>query len=78
MEAVSISSINLNLEDWMNKLVLASRNQHKIEEMRALLQPLGIEVLSALDFPGLKEVEEDQLTLEGNAIKKATYKRLHK
>ncbi len=57
----------------MNKLVLASRNQHKIEEMKALLQPLGIEVLSALDFPNLKDVDEDRLTLEGNALKKANY-----
>ena len=57
----------------MNKLVLASRNQHKIEEMKALLQPLGMQVLSALDFPDLKEVNEDRPTLEGNALKKANY-----
>lgn len=57
----------------MNKLVLASRNQHKIEEMQAILEELGIELLSALDFPHLKEVEEDQPTLEGNALKKARY-----
>ena len=57
----------------MNKLVLASRNQHKIEEMKALLQPLGMQVLSALDFPNLKEVDEDKPTLEGNALKKANY-----
>lgn len=57
----------------MDKLVLASRNKHKIAEMRDLLQPLGIEVLSALDFPELEEVEEDQSTLEGNALKKARY-----
>ena len=57
----------------MNKLVLASRNKHKIEEMKSLLMPLGIEVLSALDFPELQEVEEDQPTLEGNALKKAAY-----
>lgn len=57
----------------LKKLVLASRNQHKIEELRALLSPLGIEVLSALDFPNLQEVEEDKPTLEGNALKKARY-----
>lgn len=57
----------------MNKLVLASRNQHKIEEMKAILQPLGMEVLSTLDFPNLKEVDEDRPTLEGNALKKANY-----
>lgn len=57
----------------MHKIVLASRNQHKIQEMREILSPLGIELLSALDFPELKEVEEDLPTLEGNALKKARY-----
>lgn len=57
----------------MDKLVLASRNKNKIEEMKALVSGLGIEVLSALDFPELEEVEEDLPTLEGNALKKARY-----
>lgn len=57
----------------MDKIVLASRNEHKIEELRATLNPLGIELESALDFPQLKEVEEDKSTLEGNAVKKARY-----
>lgn len=57
----------------MDKLVLASQNKNKIEEMRYILSDLGIEVLSALDFPHLEEVEEDLPTLEGNALKKARY-----
>ncbi len=57
----------------MDKLILASRNQHKIEEMKQLVSDLGIEVFSALDFPELEEVEEDQSTLAGNALKKARY-----
>tara|TARA_R110000868_G_scaffold259361_2_gene517169 strand:- start:38417 stop:38995 length:579 start_codon:yes stop_codon:yes gene_type:complete len=57
----------------MDKLVLASRNKNKIEEMRSLLSYLGVEVRSALDFPILEEVEEDLPTLEGNALKKARY-----
>ncbi len=57
----------------MTKLVIASRNPHKIEEMKQILSPLGIEVLSTKDFPELKEVDEDQPTLEGNALKKARY-----
>jgi len=57
----------------MDKLVLASRNKNKIEEMRDLVTPLGIEVFSAFDFPELKEVDEDQPTLVGNALKKARY-----
>ncbi len=57
----------------MDKLVLASRNKNKIEEMKSLVSGLGIKVFSALDFPKLEEVEEDLPTLEGNALKKARY-----
>lgn len=57
----------------MDTIVLASRNEHKIEELRATLAPLGIELKSTYDFPDLEEVEEDQDTLEGNALKKARY-----
>lgn len=57
----------------MDKLVLASRNPHKIEEMTSLLAPMGIEVLSTQDFPELEEVVEDKDTLEGNALKKSIY-----
>lgn len=57
----------------MKTIVLASRNPHKIEELRETLSDLGIDLKSALDFPELEEVEEDKLTLEGNALKKARY-----
>ena len=57
----------------MDRLVLASRNKNKIEEMKALVSGLGIDVLSTLDFHELEEVVEDLPTLEGNALKKARY-----
>ncbi|HKK25750.1 MAG TPA: RdgB/HAM1 family non-canonical purine NTP pyrophosphatase [Gracilimonas sp.] len=57
----------------IKKLVIASRNDHKILEMEQLLSPLGIEVLSTKDFPKLEEVVEDRPTLKGNALKKARY-----
>lgn len=57
----------------IREIVLASRNPHKIDELRNLLQPLGIELKSALDFPHLEEVDEDRDTLEGNALKKSQY-----
>ncbi len=57
----------------ISKLVIASRNKHKIGEMQQLLSPLGIEVLSTADFPELEEVVEDRPTLKGNALKKARY-----
>ena len=57
----------------MDKLVLASRNLHKIQELRSLVDKIGIELYSALDFDQLEEVDEDQPDLEGNALKKARY-----
>lgn len=57
----------------MKKLVLASRNRDKIEELRDTLRPLGITLMSSYDFSELEEVVEDRETLEGNALKKAEY-----
>jgi XTP/dITP diphosphohydrolase len=57
----------------MQTLVLASRNEHKIEELRSTLKTYDLELKSALDFPALEEVVEDRETLEGNALKKAQY-----
>lgn len=54
-------------------ILLASANPHKIEELRQILEKYGIELKSTRDFPVGKEVEEDQPTLEGNALKKARY-----
>ena len=53
----------------MSTFVLASANPHKTEEMRAVLSELGIELLARPnDVP---DVEETELTLEGNALLKA-------
>lgn len=57
----------------MDTIILASRNEHKIKELRETLSPLGIELKSTYDFPELEEVEEDKDTLKGNALKKARY-----
>jgi XTP/dITP diphosphohydrolase len=57
----------------MHKLILASQNEHKIQELRELTSRLGIEILSARDFNQLEDVIEDQPDLEGNALKKARY-----
>jgi XTP/dITP diphosphohydrolase len=53
------------------KLVLATRNVHKIEELSRMLSDLDVEILSFRDFPDLPEVVEDGGTLEDNAVKKA-------
>ncbi len=53
------------------KLVLASRNPGKLRELKALLEPLDIEVVSLEEYPGIPEVVEDGLTFTENAVKKA-------
>lgn len=54
-------------------IFLASANAHKIEELKQVLSPLGIDLKSTLDYPDAEEVEEDQPDLQGNALKKARY-----
>jgi XTP/dITP diphosphohydrolase len=54
-------------------LVLATRNKNKLTELQATLNQMRVEVRSAFDFAHLEEVDEDQPTLEGNALKKARY-----
>ena len=52
------------------KLVIASHNQGKVREIRALLAPFGIEPVSAGDL-GLPEPEETGTTFADNALIKA-------
>ena len=52
-------------------LVIATRNRKKVEEIRRILEGVGVELLSLDDFPGCPEVAEDADTFEGNAVKKA-------
>jgi len=53
------------------RLLLATGNANKIAELRALLAPLGHEVVIPTDVGGLPEVDEDRPTFAGNAAKKA-------
>jgi len=54
----------------MKELIFASHNQGKIKELREMLAPLNIKVLSADDM-SLPDVEETGTTFEENAILKA-------
>src|SRR5438874_10427709 len=54
----------------MITLVLATRNAHKVEEIRPLLGQ-AYACLSLKDFPNAPEVIEDAGTFAGNATKKA-------
>ena len=53
------------------KILAATNNAHKLEELKTILEPEGITVLSAADAGGIPEVIEDKDTFEGNALKKA-------
>jgi XTP/dITP diphosphohydrolase len=52
-------------------IVLATRNQHKKQELVALLSGSGITIRTLDDFPEAPEVVEDGDTCEANALKKA-------
>src|ERR1700747_3377003 len=53
-----------------NRLVIASHNQGKVEEISALLVPFAIDAVSA-GTPGLAEPEETADSFEANAALKA-------
>ena len=54
------------------KLLVATRNRHKLDELRQLFDFPGVALVAADEVPGLpEEVIEDAETFEGNALKKA-------
>ena len=53
------------------KMVLASKNPHKLEEMRSILGALGVEVVLESDVGLDVDVEETGTTFEENAALKA-------
>jgi XTP/dITP diphosphohydrolase len=54
----------------MTTLLIATRNAHKVEEIRAILSG-GFSYLTLRDFPDAPAVVEDAATFGGNATKKA-------
>lgn len=61
----------------MLQLVFATNNAHKLDEVRAILQGTGLEILSLNDIKCHEEIPEDAPTLEGNAMQKARYIKEH-
>ncbi|MBI4688738.1 MAG: XTP/dITP diphosphatase [Nitrospirae bacterium] len=53
------------------KIVLATRNKKKIEEIRRIVEGMPITIYTLDDFPDCPEVIEDGKTFEENAVKKA-------
>ena len=54
------------------KLIFATHNQHKVEELKKLL-PSNISILSLTDINCYEEIEETETTLEENAKLKANF-----
>ncbi len=54
------------------KLLLATRNEDKVIEIKEILKDLEVEIVSASQFPDMPDVIEDKDTIKGNSIKKAT------
>ncbi|MEW6605835.1 MAG: RdgB/HAM1 family non-canonical purine NTP pyrophosphatase [bacterium] len=53
------------------EIVIASKNQGKIAEIKKILEDLEIKILSLSDFFTLPDIIEDGNTFEENAVKKA-------
>ena len=54
------------------KIVFATNNQHKLDEIRAILGP-GVEIVSLADIGCHEDIPETGQTLEENALMKAQY-----
>jgi XTP/dITP diphosphohydrolase len=59
------------------EMVLATRNVHKIRELRSIFSEVGVELKTLRDFGDFEDVEEDGRTFEENAIKKALVSARH-
>ncbi|MBR7825414.1 RdgB/HAM1 family non-canonical purine NTP pyrophosphatase [Actinospica sp. MGRD01-02] len=61
------------MNDAPQRVVLATRNAHKIGELRAILADLGVvvDLVGVAEFPGVADVAETELSFAGNALLKA-------
>ncbi|WP_421385503.1 XTP/dITP diphosphatase [Bacillus salacetis] len=53
------------------KVIIATKNKGKAMEFDRMLSPKGYKVLTLLDFPDFKDIEETGETFEENAVLKA-------
>lgn len=54
------------------KLLVATRNRHKLQEIRSVFALPGLELIGVDSLPDAPEVIEDGNTFEANAVKKAS------
>ena len=57
----------------METIIIATNNKGKVKDFEALFNPMGFQVKSLKDFPGIQEIEETGTTFEENAVLKAEY-----
>jgi len=55
----------------MLRIVVATKNKKKLEEIREILAGMDVELRSLADYPGAPDVIEDGTTFRANAAKKA-------
>jgi len=55
----------------MKDLIVATKNKGKVREIKHVLKPLKLRILSLLDLPQLPDIKETGRTFEENAVKKA-------
>lgn len=53
------------------EIVVATRNRKKLKEISRILEGLDVNLFTMDEFPDCPEVEETEMTFEGNALKKA-------
>lgn len=57
----------------MTRLLLATRNKHKVREIGEMMAGIPLRLTTYDEFPGIPEAVEDGKTLEENASKKALH-----
>lgn len=55
----------------MKEVIIATKNEGKVREFKAMLEPRGYDVKSLLDIGYTPEIEETGQTFEENAVIKA-------
>ena len=55
----------------MTRILLATRNKHKIEEIKTILSDLPLQVLTLNDFPDVPPLREEGMTFQENSLQKA-------
>lgn len=55
----------------MKQIVIASKNEGKIKEIKNALHGLDIDFLTLSDFPDIPDIDENGSTFDDNAMKKA-------